>query len=183
MNSPSLATPPKSFGRLASKRFVSSIFGSPSTVENEWAAAQNAVKQARLDSLRRPLSMTNGDIFGLTLRFLSEMEFTTHSTGLAFYNRCFTGRAFVNWAMEQRFRDQEFRDEADAVFLANELLIRGIIAPIAKGKEDKKTAKWMSMGMANMNVGVGKGWRVFNGGDWKHMVKKVAGAPSSRRVS
>jgi hypothetical protein len=174
MNSPSLATPPKSFGRLASKRFVSSIFGSPSTVENEWAAAQNAVKQARLDSLRRPLSMTNGDIFGLTLRFLSEMEFTTHSTGLAFYNRCFTGRAFVNWAMEQRFRDQEFRDEADAVFLANELLIRGIIAPIAKGKEDKKTAKWMSMGMGNMNVGVGKGWRVFNGGDWKYTVKKVA---------
>ena len=60
------------------------------------------------------------------------------------------------------------------MFLANELLIRGIIAPIAKGKEDKKTAKWMSMGMANMNVGVGKGWRVFNGGDWKYTVKKVA---------
>ena len=111
MNSPSLATPPKSFGRLASKRFVSSIFGSPSTVENEWAAAQNAVKQARLDSLRRPLSMTNGDIFGLTLRFLSEMEFTTHSTGLAFYNRCFTGRAFVDgpWSSGSGIKSFETR--------------------------------------------------------------------------
>jgi len=174
MSSPSLVTPPKTFGRIASKKFVASIFGSPTNVENEWAAAQNAVKKVRLDVLRRPLSITNGDIFGLTLRFLSEMEFTTHSTGLAFYNRCFTGRAFVNWAMEQRFRDQEFRDEADAVFLANELLIRGIIMPVAKGKEEKKAVKWMSMGMGNMNVGVGKGWRVFNGGDWKYTVKTVA---------
>ena len=174
-----LVTPPKSFGRVASKRFVTSIFGSPSTLGAEWAQARDTVKHTRRETLRAPLSLSNGDIFGLTLRFLSDMEFTTHATAVNFYSKCFTGRSFVVWAMEQTFREQTFRDEADAMFLANELLVRGIIAPVARGKSDGEKKAGFLPGLPGMGasmgiVGVGKAWKVFRGNDWTYHVKTHA---------
>lgn len=179
LRSPSqgIVTPPKTFGRFASKRFVQTVFESPSMRESEWTRARETARRARLDTLDAPLALRNGDIFGLVLRFLREMEFTTHATAVSFHTRCFTGKAFVKWAMEQSFREQTFRDEADAVFLANELLLRGIIAPVARGQEDAKRAK--STGISGMGIpgvsatipGVGKAWRLFRGGDWLYTVK------------
>lgn len=179
LRSPSqlVITPPKTFGRFASKRFVQAVFESPSMRESEWTRARESARQKRLETLDAPLALRNGDIFGLVLRFLREMEFTTHATAVSFHTKCFTGKAFVKWAMEQSFREQTFRDEADAIFLANELLLRGIIAPIARGQEDAKKAK--SAGISGMGFpavsatipGVGKVWKLFRGGDWLYTVK------------
>ena len=177
---PPNATPPKTFGRLASKRFVQSVFGSPSSRELEWTGARDLVRDQRRESLKVPLSLRNGDIFGLMLRFLREMEFTTRETAVSFRTRVFSGKAFVRWAMDQEFRGQAFRDEADAVFFGNELLMRGIIAPIFKGEETGEKKKGIPViGLQIPGVptvggipGVGKGWKMFNGGEqWLYTVK------------
>ena len=168
--SASIVTPTrKEFGRLASKRFISSVFGSPNSTE--WADAQNLVRNARRDKLRRPLELSNGDVFGLTLRMMSEMEFTTLSTAVAFYSKCFSGKALVNWAMEQEFRDQTFRDEADALFLGNELLIRGIIQPVARDKNPTAGNFKTLMATAIPGAGLGKAWKTFWGGEWTYRIK------------
>ena len=168
--SSSLVTPPKTFGRLASRRFVSSIFGSPSMSRGLQDEAVEARKKERREQLRRAVKLTNGDVFGLTLRFMSEMDFTTHSTALALHTKCFTGASFIEWAMEQEFRDEKFRDEADAGFFANELLIRGIIVQVSRGNESKKLKSVATLsGLAF--VPLKSSSKTFRGGDVMYSVK------------
>jgi len=132
--------------------------------------AVEARKNERREQLRRAVKLTNGDVFGLTLRFMSEMDFTTHSTALALYTKCFTGASFIEWAMEQEFRDEKFRDEADAGFFANELLIRGIIVQVSRGNESKKLKSVATLsGLAF--VPLKSSSKTFRGGDVMYSVK------------
>jgi hypothetical protein len=132
--------------------------------------AMEARKNERREQLRRAVKLTNGDVFGLTLRFMSEMDFTTHSTALALYTKCFTGASFIEWAMEQEFRDEKFRDETDAGFFANELLIRGIIVQVSRGNESKKLKSVATLsGLAF--VPLKSSSKTFRGGDVMYSVK------------
>jgi len=132
-------------------------------------AAMEARKSERRERLRRAVKLTNGDVFGLTLRFMSEMDFTTHSTALALHTKCFTGASFIEWAMEQEFRDEKFRDEADAGFFANELLIRGIIVQVSRGNESKKLKSVANL--SGLSFVPMKSSKTFRGGDVMYSVK------------
>jgi len=156
----------KEFGRLASKRFIQSVFGSPS--HSEWTEAKALARTAKRVRLRKSLELSNGDVFGLSVRLMNEMEFTTMSTPVAFYTKCFTGNAMVKWAMEQDFRGHTFRDEADALFLGNEMLIRGIVQPVARGERNANSGGVKTM---TMSTGIGKSWKTFRGGEWTYRIK------------
>lgn len=49
------------------------------------------VKYSRRETLRASLSLFNGDIFGLMLWFLSDMEFMMYVMVVNFYLKCFMG--------------------------------------------------------------------------------------------
>ena len=82
--------------------------------------------------LSEPVLLNNEVLVSFASRMQAEMEFRAYKTMTTMYSKTFKADEFLLWAIRQ----EEVRDQTDALFLGNELVSRGVFLPVTYGAAD-----------------------------------------------
>ena len=79
--------------------------------------------------LSEPVLLNNEVLISFASRMAAEMDFRPYKTMTTMYSKTFKADEFLLWAIRQ----EEVRDQTDALFLGNELVSRGVFLPVTYG--------------------------------------------------
>ena len=82
--------------------------------------------------LSEPVLLNNEVLISFASRMAAEMDFRPYKTMTTMYSKTFKADEFLLWAIRQ----EEVRDQTDALFLGNELVSRGVFLPVTYGAAD-----------------------------------------------